>query len=114
MLTIETLKQFGADAETGLTRCAGNEGLYLRLVNICLQELAENELEAALTAGELEKAFDIAHRLKGGVSNLALTPIETPVSALTELLRHQTPGDYDGLYQQIMQKTKELEALAQA
>ncbi|MBQ6381772.1 MAG: Hpt domain-containing protein [Clostridia bacterium] len=111
MLTIETLKQFGADVDTGLARCAGNEGLYLRLVNICVQELSENELEAALGAGELEKAFEIAHRLKGGVSNLALTPIETPVCELTELLRHETPGDYDALCAQIVQKTKELAAL---
>ena len=111
MLTVETLKEFGADVETGLARCAGNEGLYLRLVNICVQELTANELEAALAANDLEKAFEIAHRLKGGVSNLALTPIETPVCELTELLRHQTPGDYNALYAQLMQKTKELEAM---
>lgn len=113
MLTIEMLKEYGADVETGLSRCANNEGLYLRLVQICVQELLSNELEAALQAKELDKAFDIAHKLKGGVTNLALTPIAEPVCALTELLRHKTPGDYEGLYAQMMQQTNALAALIQ-
>ena len=112
MLTIDTLKQYGADVDTGLARCANNEGLYLRLVGICLQELNANTLEEALREGKLEEAFEIAHKLKGGVTNLALTPVAEPVTELTELLRHQTPGDYEGLYARMMEKTKELEALS--
>ena len=113
MLTIDKLKEYGADVETGLSRCANNEGLYLRLVNICVQELSANELEAVLQAGELDKAFDIVHKLKGGVTNLALTPVATPVCELTELLRNKIPGDYEGLYTQIMQQTAQLAALSQ-
>ena len=111
MLTMEKLKEYGADVESGLARCANNEGLYLRLVNICVQELVSNELETALNAGELDKAFEMAHKLKGGVTNLALTPVAEPVCELTELLRSKTPGDYDALYAQIMKKTNELSEL---
>ena len=111
MLTIDKLKEYGADVETGLLRCANKEELYLRLVNICVQELSSNDLEAALKVGETEKAFEIAHKLKGGVTNLALTPVADPVCELTELLRNKIPGDYDALYTQIMNKTNELEEL---
>ena len=31
MLTIDSLKKFGVDTDTGLARCMGNEALYLRL-----------------------------------------------------------------------------------
>ena len=111
MLTIDTLKEYGADVETGLSRCANNEKLYLRLVNICVQELSSNGLEAALKAGDPDKAFEIAHKLKGGVTNLALTPVAAPVCELTDLLRNKTPGDYDGLYAQIAKETNKLTEL---
>lgn len=111
MLTIEKLKEYGADVETGLSRCAGNENLYLRLVGICGEELSSNALGEALEANELDKAFDIAHKLKGGVTNLALTPVAEPVCELTELLRHKTPGDYKGIYEKITQETKKLNSL---
>ena len=113
MLTIDKLKEYGADVQAGLSRCANNEGLYLRLVDICLKELSSNELELSLKAGELDKAFEIAHKLKGGVTNLALTPIAQPVCELTELLRAKTPGDYDALYKEIEIKTKELAELGE-
>ena len=113
MLTIEKLKEYGADTETGLSRCAGNEALYLRLVGICIQELSSDALAQALEAGELEKAFDIVHKLKGGVTNLALTPVAEPVCELTELLRSKTPADFNGLYEVIREETKKLTALSE-
>ena len=33
MVTIEKLKEFGADTEEGLNRCMGNQDLYFRLVS---------------------------------------------------------------------------------
>ncbi len=36
MLTIDDLKTYGADTDTGLARCVGNEALYLRLVKSLL------------------------------------------------------------------------------
>ena len=90
MLTLDQLREYGADVETGLSRCANNERLYLRLVNICVQELSANDLETALNAGDPDKAFEIAHKLKGGVTNLALTPIADPICELTDLLRNKT------------------------
>ena len=79
MLTVEQLKEYGADVEEGLSRCANNEALYLRLVKICIEELMTCELGDALKVGDYDKAFNIVHKLKGGVNNLALTPISIPI-----------------------------------
>ena len=111
MLTIEKLKQYGADVDTGLSRCGKNEMLYLRLVQICIQELNSGALGEALEAGDLEGAFAIAHKTKGGVTNLALTPVSGPVCELTDLLRTKTPGDYGSLYAKIEREAKTLASL---
>lgn len=111
MLTVENLKQYGADVDRGLSRCANNEALYLRLVKMILPELSSGELKEALNAGNLDRAFEIAHRLKGGVCNLELTPIAVPLCELTELLRNKTPGDYETLCSEITAKTNELAGL---
>ncbi len=111
MLTVENLKEYGADVESGLSRCANNEALYFRLVKLIVQELSAGELGAALTEGDLDKAFNVAHKLKGGVTNLSLTPIADPLCELTDLLRSKTPGDYETLYSEIIVKTNELQAM---
>ena len=112
MLTLEKLREYGTDVESGLTRCMQNETFYLRLVVMAVNGFSVAALGEALKEGDLDKAFEEAHKLKGVAGNLSLTPIYEPVSALTDLLRHKTPGDYETLYAEILQKTKELSALA--
>ena len=112
MLTVENLREYGAEVEKGIARCADKESLYLRLVRIVIDELASGELGKALNEGDTDKAFEIAHKLKGGVTNVALTPVAEPVSELTELLRNKTPGDYEKLYADIMKETEKLKAMA--
>ncbi|MBO4308688.1 MAG: Hpt domain-containing protein [Clostridia bacterium] len=111
MLTIEKLAEYGADVEKGLSRCANNEALYLRLVGLCIGELSSCALGDALKNRDLDKAFEIAHKLKGGVSNLALTPIAIPICELTERLRNQSPGDHESLYNEIVKERAALSAL---
>ena len=108
MLTIEKLNAYGADTKNGLLRCAGNEALYLKLVGICIKDLSENHLKDALERNDLNEAFQIAHKLKGGVTNLSLDPVAHPVCELTELLRNKTPGDYMKLYERIESETSRL------
>ena len=49
MVTIEGLKQYGADVESGLKRCMNNEGFYLKLVQKAVDECEGmyGKLEAA-------------------------------------------------------------------
>lgn len=111
MLTIEKLKELGVDVDKGISRCGNNEALYLRLVKICIQEISADALHTALQDKDLDRAFDIAHKWKGGVSNLALHPILAPVCELTELLRNKAPGDYEKLHGDILKETEVFAAL---
>ena len=43
MLTIDSLKQWGANTEEGLQRCMNNESMYLRLVDMFLSNNSFNE-----------------------------------------------------------------------
>ena len=48
MITLDALKEFGADTEKGLTMCMGNEALYLKLVGSVPTEKSFDNLADAL------------------------------------------------------------------
>ena len=93
MLTIEKLREYGANVEEGLGRCMNNETFYLRLVNMAAGDGGFARLSEALEKGDRKEAFEAAHALKGMLGNLALTPVSAPAARLTELLRGESDGD---------------------
>ncbi len=95
MLTVDALKEFGADTETGLSRCLNKEELYLSLVKKLSESDELNKLEGAIAENNLEAAFNSAHTLKGVTANLSLDPILKPTSEMTEHLRNKEDTDYD-------------------
>ena len=101
MLTMDTLRAFGADVQEGLSRCMEREDFYLRLVKMARGDSNMDKLRDALAANDLKAAFEAAHALKGVTANLALTPIRTPVSEITEHLRAGTQMDYQPLMSEI-------------
>ncbi len=111
MLTVEKLKEYGADVKTGLSRCMNNEAFYFRLIGMAVKEPSVAALGEALDAGDLKKAFEEAHKLKGVMGNLSLTPVFEPASKLTELLRAETAGDYAALYKEIVKNVEALRAM---
>jgi HPt (histidine-containing phosphotransfer) domain-containing protein len=113
MLSVQALKEYGADTEQALGRCMNNEDFYLRLVGMVLQEPGFGQLRGLLEAGDLDKAFGVVHNLKGMVGNLSLDPLYGPICELTELLRGRTQADYAPLLTQIEERFAALSALAQ-
>ncbi|MCR5490564.1 MAG: Hpt domain-containing protein [Bacilli bacterium] len=111
MLSIEELKNYGADVETGLKRCVNKESLYLRLVKTVPAHDGFSKLKEAIAANDLEAGFQAAHGLKGVCANLALTPISKPVEAITELLRAKESADYAPLLKEIEDARSALEAI---
>ena len=103
MITIEELRSAGADVETGLSRCLGKEDLYIKLIGMGLGDAKFKELEAVLEAGDLSKAFEICHALKGVIGNLALTPLYEALSDMTEKLRAREEADYQTMYSNIIE-----------
>lgn len=112
MMTIDDLRNFGANVDEGLARCFGNESFYLRLVGMGLSDANFDRLKEAMAAKNTAAAFEAAHALKGSIGNLALTPLFNPISALTELLRGQTgPVDGDALMAEITAQLEKAKAL---
>lgn len=112
MLTVDSLKAFGANTEEGLGRCMNNEAFYLRLVGMALQDGNYEALRTSLEAGDLKAAFEAAHSLKGVLANLALTPLLAPVNEMTELLRASTETDYSPYLEEMFKQKAALDAMA--
>ena len=104
MITIEKLRAYGANVDEAIERCMNNQDFYLMLVNKSLTSNPIPQLEEAINAGDLEKAFQVAHGLKGVCGNLSLTPLYDAVVEITEPLRNKVEMDY----QPLLNKVKEL------
>ncbi|MBR3446948.1 MAG: Hpt domain-containing protein [Oscillospiraceae bacterium] len=108
MMTIESLRAFGADVDAGLVRCLNKEDFYLMLVKKAAEDTKLSELAEQLRNGQLDAAFETAHALKGMYANLSLTPLTEPVSEMTELLRKRTDTDYSALMQEAQKQYERL------
>ncbi len=114
MLTLESLRAFGANVNEGLARCVNNEAFYLRMVQkVIADEKSVADLKAALDAGDQKAGFEAAHKLKGVFANLSLTPLLRPAAELTEILRGTAQGDAAALFAEVEKKFAELKALAE-
>lgn len=111
MLTIDKLRSYGADVEEGLARCMNNEAFYLKLVNMAVEDAGFERLRTAVENNNQKESFEAAHALKGMLGNLSLTPIFTPASELTEMLRADGKGDAAELWEQIEEQRNRLLAL---
>ncbi|MBR3735827.1 MAG: Hpt domain-containing protein [Lachnospiraceae bacterium] len=111
MITIDGLRAFGAGVDEGLARCMNNEAFYVRLVEKVLKDKGFDELDAAVAVHDTDAAFEAAHKLKGVLANLALTPICDPVTQMVELLRNRTDTDYSQYMNRIKEKKAQLEGM---
>ena len=112
MMTVEALKNFGANTEEGLSRCMNNEAFYLRMVGMGLGDPNFDRLKTAVEAGDAKEAFEAAHALKGVMGNLSLTPLYVPLSELTEQLRGKEEiGDVKELLDEVLTQIEKARAL---
>ena len=91
MLTVDKLRDFGADVDEGVRRLMGNEGFYLRMVTMACKDEKNDfgRLSDAVAAGQMHAAYDPAHNLKGVLSNLSLTPVFEPARDISDFLKEQ-------------------------
>lgn len=108
MLTLDKLRDFGADVDKGLMRCMNKENFYLMLVNKSLDAIKLSELEQQINVKDFSAAFETAHAMKGMFSNLSLTPLTVPISEMTDLLRDRTDTDYTALMNEAKKQYQKL------
>ena len=111
MVTIDSLREYGADVDEGLARCLNKEDFYLKMVNMGIADDRFEKLPDIIASKDYAKAFEIVHALKGIVGSLALTPLYEPICQMTELLRKQTQTDYTDFCETIKSERKKLLAL---
>lgn len=111
MLTIETLKNIGANTDEGLERCMNNEAFYLRLVKMAAQDQSFEQLRDAIEKDDLDEAFEKAHALKGVLGNVSLTNVLEPIKEITEDLRSRTEKDYTEVLDKIFEEIGKVRAL---
>ena len=88
----ENLKAY-VDVAAGLGRIMGNTKVYLRLLGIFADSTEFDSFKASLEAGDLEKASEIAHTIKGMTGNLSLTKLYEISSTLNIELKEGKKND---------------------
>ncbi|MBO4692974.1 MAG: Hpt domain-containing protein [Clostridia bacterium] len=111
MLSINALKEFGANVEEGLARCLNDEDFYLKLVKKAADSTDFDLLKTAVEQKDYKTAFETAHSIKGVFGNLSVTPIYEPTAQITELLRADTDTDYTELLGSIIKNGNKLKEL---
>ncbi len=101
-MTIDSLKELGANVDEGLERCMGMEDFYLEMIELGLSDERFEALGPSLETGDFENAFEQVHALKGVIGNLALTPLYETVCEITEHLRANDQMDYKPLYDKLI------------
>ena len=112
MITIEALRAYGASVDEGLERCMNNEAFYLKMVEKVLGDKAYDELESAVAANDKAAAFEAAHKLKGVLGNLALTPAYTTACEMVEHLRAGDDADYGAYLAELLKQRNALKEQA--
>ena len=111
MVTIEKLKEYGANTKDGIERCLNNTDFYLKMVNMGIKDSHFEALETAIKQNDLDQAFEAAHALKGIFANIALTPMYEAVNEINETLRGRAKIDYSAMMEKISQERQKLLAM---
>ena len=85
----------GLDTKDGLSRVAGNQKLYLKLLRQFAEQQgpAITQISDALAQGDPALAERLAHTLKGVAGNIGAKPVQTAASALEKLIRNHAKSE---------------------
>lgn len=99
MLTIEALRAYGADTQSGLAQCLNDESFYLGLVEMLINDARFEEMCLAVETLGIRHALHEAYALWETASSLALTPLAEQFEQL--ILCLQLRGDSAVLEKQL-------------
>lgn len=90
----------GVDIRTGIERTAGNEALYLKLLNKFLQDQNYERFLSAAAQDDLQTARIHIHALKGLSANLSLMELYQECVIVNAAVREGTLPELAGLQRQ--------------
>lgn len=95
------------DLDAALARIRGNRKLYRRMLGLFTQSTEFAALEESLSAGDLNKAGEYAHSIKGMTGNLTLTKVFEASTLLMNELRQGILNDETvAAYRDALAKTR--------
>jgi PAS domain S-box-containing protein len=85
----------GLDTKDGLSRVAGNQKLYLKLLRQFVEQQGPvlTQISNALSRNEVALAERLAHTLKGVAGNIGAKPVQTAAGTVEKLIRNQANTD---------------------
>ena len=93
------------DVESGLKRVGGSMPIFKKLLNKFSEGTYQDDLEAAIAAGNIEAAAAAAHTVKGVAANLSLMEVNALALQIEQALKN---GDeYASLVPQLRKTTEE-------
>ena len=108
------LQDWGCDIPGAMRRFLDDEDLYTSCLDTMLADESFESLGIGIKEGDVAKAFDAAHSLKGTLGNMGLTPMYEIIIQIVEPLRD---GKLEGIaekYEILMVKKAELVAIKES
>ena len=98
------------DYEEGVKRMMNNAKFYLKLLVKFKDETKIDKLETALADGDLEKAYNEAHALKGVAANLSFPELIKQIVELESQIKAKSvnPGQVDTVKNTFAQTMQEV------
>ena len=91
MQFLNSLKDFGCDIEAGLDRLKGKADFYKRLISKFPEVIEENEFKALIVSGEIDRAIEKTHLIKGVTANLSFDSLYESYTKMVDFLRAGNP-----------------------
>lgn len=110
-MDVDKLKAAGVDYEDGLARFSNNAQIYEKYLRKLVDQNQYTEMKDAIDAGDVEAAFQAAHKLKAFMGNLSITELYHNVAEVTEIFR---AGSFDGSQPYVEQMDRQMEEIIQA
>lgn len=107
------LKSRGVNVDKALERLKGNKDTYKEFLLEFLTDPDFDYLNTSIQEGEVRKAFEFAHGLKGMAANLGLEKILESLTNLVEVLRIGSLEGAMELFEQVFETCREISELLQ-
>lgn len=108
MSLMEELKDLGVDIDGGLKRFMNNSSLYERMLKKLVSTVNGLEVMPSLKAGDIDKAIENAHTLKGVMGNLSVTPLYEAYTKIVDLLRKNNSEEAEEILEKALPIQKDI------
>ncbi|MFA7109692.1 MAG: Hpt domain-containing protein [Sphaerochaetaceae bacterium] len=101
------LSNWGVDLKETFSRFVDDKDFYISCLRTFTSEEGFVVLEEAMEKKNYQRAFEVAHSLKGLTGNLGLTPLYESICVLVESFRHEDYSCVKEEYEKVIEKKEE-------